>query len=737
MKKHMAKFLVFLLMFGSLAIHIPALEVQAADQAEAIVAVAKSQIGVKERSSNSDDIFYNDWYYGRRVNNNGIAAKYAWCAVFVSWCADQAGIPASVIPKTANTTDMKNRLINSGGSSHLKGSGYAPRCGDIIFFGSNASQHVGIVKFSSGNTVYYIDGNNTQTNPHGVHDSSCSLSAGNLWGFVTPNYSNSSPEVSAPSIHVWMSDTGMGNVPSVYRTGTSYYLCYELIDTASGKRFNEVASANYTITETFYKPDGSTAFSYSYENSDNNWISHVPQEAGVYRGKVEITGDYIGDAEVSFEVKEHKVMLHSWFSESKMGESASVSKKGTTYYLCYEIIDDETGELTSDLDGQNYTVTETIYKPDGSVGGTHSYSNSLSNWIGFCLEDEGTYKGVVTFTLNDCSASSNTEITVAHTHSYTSKITKRATCADSGIKTFQCACGKKYTENIPKTGHVWDNGKVTKQATAVSEGVYTYTCISCGSRKTEKIPALALKPGENGIPTPPLNSNPAGKPEVPSDTDEKPNLPSDTDKRDDASGKEEGENLETGKVFQDFAGHAEYEVISVNGSEICVEYTESTDAKASVVRIPNTVTAKDGTVCKVTSIGKNAFKKNKKIKKVIVGNQVKSIDANAFYGCRNLTSVNLGKSLTSIGTNAFSGCTKLKSLTIPAKVKKIGSNAFYGCKDLKTLNIKTAKLTSKGLGRKAFKGISSRAVVQVPRGKVKAYQKLFRQKGLSRKVKLK
>ena len=50
MKKHMAKFLVFLLMFGSLAIHIPALEVQAADQAEAIVAVAKSQLGVKERS---------------------------------------------------------------------------------------------------------------------------------------------------------------------------------------------------------------------------------------------------------------------------------------------------------------------------------------------------------------------------------------------------------------------------------------------------------------------------------------------------------------------------------------------------------------------------------------------------------------------------------------------------------------------------------------------------------------
>lgn len=747
MKKHTAKFLAFLLIFSSLAIHIPSLEVQAADQAEAIISVARSQIGVKERSSNSDDILYNDWYYGRRVNNNGVAAKYAWCAVFVSWCADQAGIPTSIIPKTANTTDMKNRLINSGGSSHLKGSGYAPRCGDIIFFGSNASQHVGIVKSSSGNTVYYIDGNNTQTNPHGVHDSSCSLSASNLWGFVTPNYSNSSPEVSAPSIRAWMSDTGMGDSPSVYRTGTSYYLCYELIDSASGKRFNEVASANYTITETFYKPDGSVAFSYSYENSDNNWISHVPQEKGIYRGKVEITGDYIGDTEVSFEVKEHKVVLHSWFSESKMGEQTTVSKKGTTYYLCYEIIDEETGELTSDLDGQSYTVTETIYKPDGSVGGTHSYSNSLSNWIGFCLNDEGTYKGVVTFTKNDYSANANSKTTVAHIHSYTSKITKRATCTDSGIKTFQCSCGNNYTETIPKIGHQWDNGKVTQQATSVSDGVYTYTCTSCGTTKTEKIPATGLKPDENDTPIPPSDSKPDSELNVPSDTEpeDKPDIPSDsvaeepsdTDNMDGVLEKEEEDNLEAGDVFWDAAGNAEYEVITGNGSTVCVEYTESANAKASTVRIPNTVIAPDGTVCKVTAIGSSAFRKNKKIKKVFVGSNVESIGANAFYGCKNLTAVNLGKNLSTIGTNAFNGCTKLKNLTIPAKVKKIGSNAFYGCKDLRKLNIKTVKLTSKGLGRKAFKGLPSRAAIQVPKAKIKAYTKLFRQKGLSREIKLK
>lgn len=755
MKKHTAKLLAFLLIFGSLAIHIPALEVQAANQAESIVSVARSQIGLKERSSNSDDILYNDWYYGRRVNNNGIAAKYAWCAVFVSWCADQAGIPTNVIPKTANTTDMKNRLINSGGSSHLKGSGYAPKCGDIIFFGSNASQHVGIVTSSFGNTVYYIDGNNTQTNPHGVHDSSCSLSAGNLWGFVSPNYSIPSPDISPPSIHAWMSDTGMGDVPSLFRTGTSYYLCYELIDPASGKRFNEVSNANYTITETFYKPDGSVAFSYSYDNSDYNWISHVPQEAGAYRGKVEITGDYIGDTEVSFEVKEHKVMLHSWFSDSKMGEQVTTSKKGTTYYLCYEIIDEETGELTSDLDGQSYTITETIYKPDGSVGGTHSYSNSLSNWVGFCLDDEGTYQGTVTFTQNDYSASANSKTTVAHTHSYASKTTKHATCTDPGIKTFQCPCGDNYTETIPKTGHAWDNGKVTKQATSISDGIYAYTCITCGTTKTEKIPATGLKPDENDAAPPPTDNKPNSPTEkepdnAPNTPAEKepgntPNAPAekepdntpdaDTDTTDGIW--EEEANLEIGDVFQDASGNAEYEVIARTGGTTCVEYTESTNGNTNAVRIPNIITAPDGTVCKVTSIGSSAFQKNKKIKTVVVGNNVNTIGTKAFSGCKNLTSISLSKNLETIGANAFSNCTKLKYLTIPAKVKKIGSNAFYGCKDLRRLYIKTTKLTAKGLGKKALKGLTAKAVIQVPKGKAKTYRKLFLQKGLNRKIKLK
>ncbi|MDE6435187.1 MAG: CHAP domain-containing protein [Lachnospiraceae bacterium] len=156
------------------------------NQADALVQKAKSQIGVQERSVQSDNIFYNDWYYGRSVNNS--QGFYPWCAVFVSWCADQTGILHNVIPKTASTNTMKNELLSLGGKQHLKGSGYIPAHGDIVFFGPSATTHVGIVDYTSGNIVYYIDGNNTSMTPHGVKYSNCRLDCSDLWGFVTPAY---------------------------------------------------------------------------------------------------------------------------------------------------------------------------------------------------------------------------------------------------------------------------------------------------------------------------------------------------------------------------------------------------------------------------------------------------------------------------------------------------------------------------------------------------------------------
>ena len=60
-----------------------------------------------------------------------------------------------------------------------------------------------------------------------------------------------------------------------------------------------------------------------------------------------------------------------------------------------------------------------------------------------------------------------------------------------------------------------------------------------------------------------------------------------------------------------------------------------------------------------------------------------------------------------------------------------------GCKNLKSIIIRTPYLTKKSVGAKAFKGISSKAVIKVPKKQLKAYKKLLKTKGVAKSVKIK
>ncbi len=300
--------------------------------------------------------------------------------------------------------------------------------------------------------------------------------------------------------------------------------------------------------------------------------------------------------------------------------------------------------------------------------------------------------------------------------------------------------------------HTWDTGKVTLNPTATTDGILTYTCTSCGETKTEVIPAtgqtgdthpddkdnLDNKDNPNDENNPDKNNTDtedkknSDKDDVDSDDNEK-----DSDKEEiPDTDEEESSYLEVGDVAEAAGSGDEYEVISMDGNVICVEYVENANPKATVVKIPATIKTEDGTVCKVTSISKCAFKNNRRLKKVVIGDNVTAIGTKAFSGCRNLTSVTVGKNVTAIGASAFSNCTKLTSVTIPAKVAKIGSKAFSGCKKLKKLDIKSRKLNAKGVNRKAFKGIPEKTFVRVPKDKKAVYQKLLCQKGLGKKNKI-
>lgn len=90
--------------------------------------------------------------------------------------------------------------------------------------------------------------------------------------------------------------------------------------------------------------------------------------------------------------------------------------------------------------------------------------------------------------------------------------------------------------------------------------------------------------------------------------------------------------------------------------------------------------------------------------------------------------------VTSIADDAFRNNKKLKKITIGKEIISIGKRAFEGCKNLKIIVIQTEKLKTKTVGRKSFSKTSSKAVVEVPKKKLKAYKKLLRKRGLSKKA---
>lgn len=74
---------------------------------------------------------------------------------------------------------------------------------------------------------------------------------------------------------------------------------------------------------------------------------------------------------------------------------------------------------------------------------------------------------------------------------------------------------------------------------------------------------------------------------------------------------------------------------------------------------------------------------------------------------------------------------------MPKPVTQIGARAFANCKNVKTIEIHTTGLTDKNVADQAFAGIKEGTVIRVPKEKLAEYKKLFAEKGLDKKVKVK
>ena len=159
------------------------------NQRDDIINVALSQVGYVEGSysgdyGGADDgsylnyVEYNYWYNKCVSSGMPVGGSYAhWCATFVSWCAEQAGIPTSILNRSTaagHSSSYFNIYFYAGGSTlnassdnnyHFLGYNYTPKKGDLFY--TRTWSHVGLVVGVDGNYVQTVEGN---TNDGGSAD---------------------------------------------------------------------------------------------------------------------------------------------------------------------------------------------------------------------------------------------------------------------------------------------------------------------------------------------------------------------------------------------------------------------------------------------------------------------------------------------------------------------------------------------------------------------------------------
>ena len=463
-------------------------------------------------------------------------------------------------------------------------------------------------------------------------------------------------------------------------------------------------------------PDNATCKGYE-------WFSSADTVAGVADG--EITAKKRGSAAITVRAldgsgKKAKCMVYVYDEKHEKTDAPQLE-----YATCNEIalVEGEWWcEYSMDLENWQWSNVFRNLEPD------HAYTFYMRHCSDGYIKASDASEGAVfrTKAVGDC----------LHTDKEVRNM-KQASCLENGYTgdTYCKDCGEKLSEGeiTEAAGHEYAS-KVTKKPTALEEGVRTYTCTRCGDSYTKAIPKLQPDGGaaENisraSVTLSKGTCNYTGKAQEPTVEAVKlgqqilnPGTDYAVSYRDNvnigtASVIITGKGRYTGTITKKFsitaqkgsrftAGAYKYQITGPSEAA----FAGLSSSKTARVTIPKTVKI-GGKAFKVTSVTKNSLKKTK------------------------ITSVSIGDNVKIIGASAFEGCTKLSKITLGKGITEIGGNAFKNCKKLGTVTIKSTKL--KKVGKNALKGIKPTAKIKVPAKKLSAYKKLFKNKGQGRKVKI-
>ena len=215
-----------------------------------LVKIAQAESGTKENGMNN--VKYNTWFYGHEVDGS----NYPWCAVFVSWCADKAGITTDIMPKTASAGYFAHYANQGHGEVFTNKN---PEAGDLFLInynGSDWANHVGIVASCDGSNITTIEGNSSDM----VRSRTLSMSG---LTFVHFNLDSSSGMTAA-----WTAR----EVPNIGRDlATKAYMAYQLYTDKSSGGYSYLWGSNSTTANgglrkykefycvamgSYYGPDG-------------------------------------------------------------------------------------------------------------------------------------------------------------------------------------------------------------------------------------------------------------------------------------------------------------------------------------------------------------------------------------------------------------------------------------------------------------------------------------------------
>lgn len=408
--------------------------------------------------------------------------------------------------------------------------------------------------------------------------------------------------------------------------------------------------------------------------------------------------------------------------EGEVTKKPSCEEKGVKTYRCTET-------------NCNYTKTEDI----AATG--HTWDAGKTTTKATC-----TKAGVTTYTCTACGAT-RTEPIAATGHNWDDgKITTKATCDHTGVKTYTCkTCGDTRTETIAMLEHTWDEGQVTTKPSCTEKGIRTYTCKVCKATKTEDIEATGhdykVKDHKDATCTETgytgdtyckdCDTKLSDGKEIPATghqnkevRDKKAATCTKAGYTGDTYCKDCGELLKTGKET-DALGHTWGKGKVTRKSTYTaagqLTYTCSRCGEKRVITTKKLFYPKAGTKYTVAGCQYKVTKAGAEVSLVGTNKNAKSVTIPAVIKVKGVT-----YKVTSIGAKAFNGSKKLKKVTIGTNIKKISNNAFFKCKSLKMVSIKSVLLTKKTANKKAFKGVSKKMVIKVPKKVKKAYVKMFK-----------